>query len=116
MTLGEKIKKYRKLKKLTQEELAEKSGISTITLYRWENGIRSPSVEALQKIAQTLEVPVSTFLDESYSETLQEPHNLYNCVKSVSLLSLFKKIARIVEISMKEIIREIENFGEGEEK
>lgn len=39
MSLGNNIKKYRKLNKLTQEELAEKVGMSKTTIVFWESKV-----------------------------------------------------------------------------
>ena len=37
--IGQKLKEYRETKKLTQEELARKLDIPTITISRWERGL-----------------------------------------------------------------------------
>ena len=39
MTLGEKLQKLRKARGLTQEELAEKVGVSRQSLSKWESEI-----------------------------------------------------------------------------
>ena len=62
MTLGEKIRGYRKKKKITQSELGEKLGISYMTLRRWEIGERQPNLEQIKKIAEILEAPLEDFI------------------------------------------------------
>lgn len=62
MSLSSNIKKYRKKKKLTQEQLAKKADISLITIRRYENESINPTVETLEKIAQTLETTVNELL------------------------------------------------------
>lgn len=61
MTLGERIRKARK-GKMTQAELAHSLGVHEITIRRWELGERTPDVEDLKKISETLSVPLEEFL------------------------------------------------------
>ena len=62
MTIGEKIKSYRKAAGLTQKKLGELSDTSESTIKQYESGKRQPRIEQLQKIAETLNVPVSSLL------------------------------------------------------
>ena len=61
--LARTIKKYRKARKLTMEQLSEKSGINLSTLKKYETYNRNPKLEQLSKIAEALEVSVFEFLD-----------------------------------------------------
>lgn len=63
-TLGEKIKYYRKLKGFSQENLADKTSLSKMSIRRYESGKRQPGLDALKKIAAALECQVSD-IDES---------------------------------------------------
>ena len=59
MSIGENIRRIRKDKKLTQKELGEKlEGISQQQIGQWENGIKIPKLETIQKIATALEIPM----------------------------------------------------------
>jgi transcriptional regulator with XRE-family HTH domain len=64
MTLGEKIRKLRKQKKLSQEALANEAGINSNHLSRLERGVFQPSIEVLKKLALTLEVNVDSLLSD----------------------------------------------------
>ncbi len=55
-TLGEKIKFYREGRKLYQVELADIVGVSTGYVGSIEQGLRSPSLKVLKKIARALKV------------------------------------------------------------
>lgn len=57
--LGNKIQKRRKSVKLTQEELAEKIGISRAYMGYIEQGRYAPSLEVVEKIARALSLRVS---------------------------------------------------------
>lgn len=51
MTLGERIKFYRKTNKLSQEEVGEKVGVSRQAVTRWETNHSAPSTDNLIKLS-----------------------------------------------------------------
>ena len=53
---GKKIKEIRLWRGLTQKQLAEKCGLSEPTIRNYELGIRKPSLETIEIIADALEV------------------------------------------------------------
>lgn len=59
--LGENIRQARKIKGLTQEELAEKSNLSTMSIRRYEGGQRTITEKALVRIANALDVGIYEF-------------------------------------------------------
>ena len=67
--LKENIKASRKLKGLSQEELAIKLNVVRQTISKWEQGLSVPDSEMLISISEVLEVPVSTLLGETISES-----------------------------------------------
>jgi len=57
--LGYRIKEAREEKKMTQEELAEKSGVSRGTISALESGVeRTTTTKTLLKIASALDLTV----------------------------------------------------------
>ena len=64
----EVIKKHRKKIGLTQAELADKAGIGRSTLAQYEAGDRTPKRDALEKIAQALDMTPAEFFNEVYDE------------------------------------------------
>lgn len=66
--LKENIKANRKLKGLSQEELAIKLNVVRQTISKWEQGLSVPYSEMLISISEVLETPVSTLLGETISE------------------------------------------------
>lgn len=52
------IKKRREFLHFKQKDIADKIGISTVTLSRYENGIRQPKIDILQKTAKVLNTTV----------------------------------------------------------
>lgn len=68
----EVIKKHRKKIGLTQAELADKAGIGRSTLAQYEAGDRNPKKDALEKIAQALDMTPAEFFKEIYDEGEEE--------------------------------------------
>lgn len=62
-TFGQRLKNYRKEKDLTQQELAERIGVSDKTVSRWESDGGYPDVPTLVPLAQTLGVTVDDLLN-----------------------------------------------------
>jgi transcriptional regulator with XRE-family HTH domain len=66
-TVGGKIKQIREMKKVSIEELAERSGMETSMILKIEEEKNVPSLAPLIKIARALGVRLGTFLDDSDS-------------------------------------------------
>ena len=64
MTTGELIKAARKKAGMTQAQLAEKLGISYVGVSQWENDLRNPKLDTLQRIASALGVPVQDLISD----------------------------------------------------
>ncbi len=60
--IGQKIKNLRKIMKLTQEDLATKTGIHRTNIARIETGKHRPYLETLEKIAEAFGKPVFYFI------------------------------------------------------
>lgn len=66
----ENLRKYRKNKGLSQEDLASKLNIVRQTVSKWEKGYSIPDANMIQKISAILEVSISDLLgDYSINET-----------------------------------------------
>ena len=64
MTTGELIKAARKKAGMTQEELGKKIGVSGSSMAQWENDLRNPKLDTLQRIASALGVPVQDLISD----------------------------------------------------
>ena len=74
MKIGELVREYRLSKKLTQQELAEKSDLSLPFINLIENNRRNLSVDALLKILFAMEIDPSDFfrpLSDTSDDNLQ---------------------------------------------
>lgn len=58
------FKKARLIQGMTQVELAEKLGVSTVTVCKWEKGQCFPKAKRLREVAFVLHTTVSELLNE----------------------------------------------------
>ena len=63
--LNENIKRLRKAKGLSQEELAAKLSVVRQTISKWEQGLSVPDSDMLIKLAEVLDTRVSVLLGEN---------------------------------------------------
>lgn len=66
-SLGNRLRKIRTERELSQRELAQRAGVSSNSVSLIERDEISPSVTMLQTLAGALNVKVSYFFDEEYS-------------------------------------------------
>lgn len=62
MNIGEVIRKYRKDKGLTQEQMADYLGVTAPAVNKWENGNSLPDITLLAPIARLLDITLDTLL------------------------------------------------------
>ncbi|SJM93321.1 putative transcriptional regulator [Crenothrix polyspora] len=118
MSVNEKIRLIRETKGLTQEQIAEKLGISPTAYGDIERGDNDPKLSKLQRIAEILEIPLSELIDLSDKGTLNINFNKqgkhYNVYLGSSNSELKEQLL-INELQKKELAmkdREIENLTE----
>ena len=70
--IGAFLKQCRKEKNLTQEQLAEKFGVSARTVSRWETGINMPDLSVLVQLAEYYDVEMRELLDGERSQTMNK--------------------------------------------
>lgn len=61
--IGNRIRKYREDRKLSQKQLAELIGVSNSRVSNWEQGINRPDADILAEICRALQVSPSELLD-----------------------------------------------------
>ena len=60
MTIGKVIRKYRKLRNMTQEEMAGRLGVTAPAVNKWENEVSYPDIMMLAPIARLLGISLDT--------------------------------------------------------
>jgi len=68
INVGQRLREVRMGRGLSIRALAEQCELNVNTLSLIENGHTSPSVSTLQVIAQTLQVPISTFFETNHDD------------------------------------------------
>lgn len=66
--LQEKLKRFRKEKGFSQEQLAVRLHIVRQTVSKWEQGLSVPDAEMLVRVSEVLEVPVADLLGKTAGE------------------------------------------------
>jgi transcriptional regulator with XRE-family HTH domain len=73
--IGKRIRKARLSRGFTQQELADRCGVTKSLLSKIENGQTASAVATLSKIAEHLQTPLAWFLEENREEHLVlSPH------------------------------------------
>lgn len=101
MNIGSVIKKYRKVSGFTQEEMANRLGVTTPAVNKWENGNSNPDIELLAPIARLLHISLDTLLsfhenltDVEITELIQEMDKMFSVEgyeKNLSMGSKYHK-------------------------
>lgn len=81
--LSENLKNLRKEKGMSQEELASRVFVVRQTVSKWEKGLSVPDADALEKLAEVLEVPVSKLL----GAPVEQPQNQNELAEQLSRLN-----------------------------
>ena len=68
--MGDKIYRIRKMAGLSQEEFAEKIGVTRQTVSNWELGEKLPRSDKIKKICDFMEIKYEEFIEDSDEEKL----------------------------------------------
>ena len=96
MTVGKRIKKLRKDLGLTQQQLADKVGVTYIQIGRYETGKSNASSDILNKIAEAVNTTVDFLISGGNAEQLNDKE----------LLQLFKEV-EVMENEDKNTIKQL---------
>ena len=91
MTLGERIYKLRNERNLTQEQLAEKLGVTRQSISKWEGDLVKPEIEKLKAMAKLFEVSLDDLISDEAAEVkpaktdrLERDANIYKFVSIIT--------------------------------
>ena len=98
-TIGNRIREFRVMKKMSQESLAFDSDIHPAYLSQVERGEKCPTVETVYKICKGLKIPMSELMDFSMNPEPTSEEAVQRIKTALGKVSADKavKIAQIVE-------------------
>ena len=85
MKSGNSIKVIREKFKISQTELAEKSGISQTYLSQIEHEVKNPSIKIIEQVGQSLNVPLPILLwfTLEKNDVPEEKRDIYDKIKPI---------------------------------
>lgn len=95
--IGAAIKNRRKALCLSQEELAEKVGVTWHQIQRYEDGRTILNVENVQRIADILGLPVTDFFAAGRPAAVVEPVEPYFATDEKALLRHYRSITVVTD-------------------
>ena len=91
-TIGSYIAKKRREKNLTQEQLAEKLGVSNKTISKWENGKCMPDYSIIEQLCKELSVTLSELMDGE--DAAEDSVRIYDDAQILDLLRRTQELER----------------------
>ncbi|MCH5279388.1 MAG: helix-turn-helix domain-containing protein [Christensenellaceae bacterium] len=89
--LNERIAYYRRKCALTQEELAEKCSVTPQAVSKWENGLTSPDISLLPRLAEVFGITTDELLGVGRPETAALATSAFDPAKAIMRLRVDSK-------------------------
>ena len=94
MNIAEVIRKYRKEAGMTQEEMANRLGVTAPAVNKWENGNSKPDIELLAPIARLLHISLDTLM--SFHEELA-PSEIGDMIREMDTMFISEGFETVYE-------------------
>ena len=91
--IGKFIAELRKEKNMTQEQLAERLGVSNKSISRWENGVTMPDSSLLNEICGLLDININELMS---GEKIEKEN--YITKAEENFITLKRKVDRVCKI------------------
>ena len=82
MNIGNNIKQLRQQKNLTQDQVAEKLGVSYQAVSKWENNANTPDIALLPAIAELFGVSI----DALFSDSIMDYSDIHSFMKDDDII------------------------------
>lgn len=100
------IAKLREKKKLTQEGLGNKVGVTRETIRKWESGISMPSGKNLNKLCEAFEVTLEELLDKTNKKDINDNNDNNDNKVEISIDELRTNLREDLKTDLKADIKE----------
>ncbi len=90
--IGKFISQRRKLKSMTQEQLAEKLGVSNKTVSKWETGRSMPDYSLISPLCMELDISIAELMEGSMKEETSKKDSSFD---DQQLLDMLRHIQRL---------------------
>ncbi len=101
MNIGQQIAKYRKDKRLTQEQLGEAVGVTSRTVSKWETGLSLPDVVLIPPISSALGITLDELFDIKPKEKQKD---LSETIREAVAAALEEKLPDLLEENLDELM------------
>ena len=64
-TFGQRLSRIRKEKGFTQNEIADKVGVTSQAVSKWENDLASPDIDILLKLSEIFDISIDELLEHA---------------------------------------------------
>lgn len=107
MNLSDNLKKIRKDNNLSQEQLAEKLGVSRQSVSKWESGLAYPEMDKVLQICQMFNLNVDELLNQNIKEVKENKESKANVNKFIDdfLNFITKTIDMFTSLKFKEKVK-----------
>lgn len=120
MILGNKLIGLRKENKMTQEEIADKLGVTRQTVSNWELNQTKPDLDQLKEISRIYKISIDELVDNNVKEVLSEKVSnveklsglIYKILKVIVALFIGFIVASILAVILFATIRKEVNTSE----
>ena len=106
MKINESLKNIRLDNNLTQDNFAEKLGVTRQTISSWENGKSYPDIENIIKISEIFNISLDNMLKEYQSHKKVN----YSQIKTIVFGKLNEGDVQYVEDAIDKLVNEIDNI------
>ncbi len=106
MTFQEKLVKLRKIKGITQDELASVVGVSRQAVYKWEVGQSMPEALKLVELKKVFGISIDDLLDDTYEVVV--PEKKKKRVRSADRARIEEEVRREEEVAAPDAAPEAE--------
>jgi len=111
---GQTIRTVRKAVKLTQEEFAQKCGISLTSLRRYEANERQPNIATMENMAKSLNMSLGEFLWSVDNSSTPAKQRLLTAFDQLNDEGQCKAVERVEELTEIPKYRKEKDPSEGE--